>query len=62
MRRPINPEPRDRHLTDKEMERIMQGNRTNPHMKFIIELALETALTDIMALETGLTDKAELEQ
>ncbi len=44
VRRPINPEPRDRHLTEKEMERIMTGNRTNPHMKFIIELALETAM------------------
>jgi len=44
IRRPTNPEPRDRHLTDKELERIMQGNRTRPHMKFIIELALETAM------------------
>ena len=44
IRRPTNPEPRDRHLTDKELERIMQGNRTRPHMKFVIELALETAM------------------
>ena len=53
VRRPVNPEPRDRHLTPKEMERIMQGNRTNPHMKFIIELALETAMrrTEIASIK-----------
>jgi integrase len=44
VRRPVNPEPRNRHLTEDEYNRIMKGNRTNPRMKFIIELALETAL------------------
>jgi len=53
IRRPINPEPRDKHLTDKEMERLLKGNRSSPHMKFIIELALETAMrrTEIASIK-----------
>ena len=44
VRRPKNPEPRDRHLTEDELKRILQGNRVSPKMKFIIEFALETAM------------------
>ena len=42
--RPTNPEPRDRRFTDDELDKLLKGNRADPHMKFIIELALETAL------------------
>jgi len=42
--RPKNPEPRDRHLTDEELHKLLRGNRASPKMKFIIELALETAM------------------
>ena len=42
--RPTNPEPRDRRFTDAELDKLLRGNRADPHMKFIIELALETGL------------------
>jgi|TARA_A100001015_G_scaffold310822_1_gene412898 integrase len=42
--RPTNPDPRDRRFTDAELNKLLKGNRADPHMKFIIELALETAL------------------
>ena len=44
IRRPINPEPRDRRFTEEELHKLLRGNRADPHMKFIIELALETGL------------------
>ena len=44
IRRPVNPEPRDRYFTDVELKQLQQGNRVSPVMKFIIELAIETAL------------------
>ena len=44
IRRPVNPEPRDRRFTKEELHKLLRGNRADPHMKFIIELALETAL------------------
>ena len=44
IRRPVNPEPRDRHFSDLELKQLLQGNRASPVMKFIIELALETAM------------------
>ena len=44
IRRPVNPEPRDRHFSDSELKQLLQGNRASPVMKFIIELAIETAL------------------
>jgi len=44
IRRPTNPEPRDRRFTKDELNKLLKGNRADPHMKFIIELALETAL------------------
>lgn len=42
--RPTNPEPRDRRFSKKELNQLLKGNKADPHMKFIIELALETAL------------------
>jgi integrase len=44
IRRPTNPEPRDRRFTQQELDKIFTCNRTNPHMKFIIRLALETGM------------------
>ena len=44
IRRPVNPEPRDRHFSDSELKQLLQGNRASPVMKFLIELAIETAL------------------
>ena len=44
IRRPTNPEPRDRRFTKEELDKIFTCNRTNPHMKFIIELALELGM------------------
>ena len=44
IRRPVNPEPRDRRFTEEELHKLLRGNREDPHMKFIIELALETGL------------------
>ena len=44
IRRPKNPEPRDRRFSKEELDKLLKGNRADPHMKFIIELALETGL------------------
>ena len=44
IRRPKNPDPRDRRFTKEEINKILTCNRTSPHMKFIIELALETGM------------------
>jgi len=44
IRRPVNPEPRDRRFTEEELHKLLRGNRADPHMNFIIELALETGL------------------
>jgi len=44
IRRPTNPEPRDRRFTHEELQKIFTCNRTSSRMKFIIKLALETGL------------------
>ena len=44
IRRPKNPEPRDRRFSKAEINKILTCNRTSPHMKFIIELALELGM------------------
>ena len=44
IRRPTNPEPRDRRFSKAEINKILTCNRTSPHMKFIIELALELGM------------------
>ena len=44
VRRPLNPEPRDRSLSDQEIDKLLKGNRASPQMRFVIELALETAM------------------
>jgi integrase len=44
IRRPKNPEPRDRRFSKEEIDKILTCNRTSPHMKFIVQLAIETAM------------------
>jgi len=44
IRRPTNPEPRDRRFSKAEINKILTCNRTSPHMKFIVELALELGM------------------
>ena len=44
IRRPTNPEPRERRFSSEELDKIFTCNRTNPHMKFIVRLALETGM------------------
>ena len=44
IRRPKNPEPRDRRLSEHKLKQLLQGNRASPVMKFVMELAFETAL------------------
>ena len=53
IKRPVNPEPRDRSLSDQEIDKLLKGNRASPQMRFIIELALETAMrrTEIASIK-----------
>lgn len=44
IRRPRNPEPRNRRFSKEEIDKILTCNRTSPHMKFIIEFALELGM------------------
>ena len=44
LRRPKRAEPRDRRLSDKEINKLLSGNRTSPMMKDIIQIALETGM------------------
>jgi integrase len=44
IRRPKNPEPRDRRFTDRELNLLLRGNRTTEKLRTIIELALETGM------------------
>ena len=44
IRRPKRAEPRDRRLSDAEIKKLLTGNRTNPMMKDIIQIALETGM------------------
>ena len=44
IRRPKNPEPRDRRISDKEMKLLLWGNRTSELLRTIIELALESGM------------------
>ena len=44
IRRPKNPEPRDRRFTDRELNLLLRGNRTTEKLRTIIEIALETGM------------------
>ena len=44
IKRPRNPEPRDRRITDEEIHLLLRGNRTSEQLRTIIEVALETGM------------------
>ena len=44
IRRPKRSEPRDRRLSDVEIDKLLKGNRTSPMMKSVIEISLETGM------------------
>ena len=44
IRRPKKAEPRDRRLSNTEIDKLLRGNRTSPLMKSIIEISLETGM------------------
>jgi len=52
IRRPKNPEPRDRRFTDAELNLLLRGNRTSELMRIIVELALETGMrqTELLSI------------
>ena len=53
IRRPKKAEPRDRRLSDVEINKLLKGNRTSPIMKSIIEISLETGmrLSEILRID-----------
>tara|TARA_R110000822_G_scaffold238465_1_gene368608 strand:- start:299 stop:1258 length:960 start_codon:yes stop_codon:yes gene_type:complete len=53
IRKPKNPEPRDRDFSQQELHNLLRGNRASPQMKFIIELAIETGMrrTEIASIK-----------
>jgi len=44
IKRPRNPEPRDRRITDEEVHLLLRGNRTSEQLREIIEVAFETGM------------------
>jgi len=44
IRKPKNPEPRNRRFTDVELNLLLRDNRTSELMRTIVELALETGM------------------
>ena len=44
IRRPKKSVPRDRRLSNAEIDKLLKGNRTSPMMKSIIEISLETGM------------------
>jgi integrase len=52
IRRPKNPEPRNRRFTDAELNLLLRGNRTSELMRTIVELALETGMrqTELLSI------------
>ena len=44
IRKPKNPEPRNRRFTDHELDKLIKGNRTSPKLRTIIQIALETGM------------------
>ena len=44
IKRPRNPEPRDRRITDEEINLLLRGNRTSEQLREIIEVAFETGM------------------
>ena len=44
IRRPKNPEPRNRRFTEAEINLLLRGNRTTEQLREIIEIGLETGM------------------
>ena len=44
IRRPKNPEPRNRRFSERELNLLLKGNRTSERLRTIIEIALETGM------------------
>jgi len=44
IRKPKNPEPRNRRFTNDELTKLIKGNRASPKLRLIIQIALETAM------------------
>ena len=44
IRRPKNPEPRDRRITDAEKNLLLRGNKTSEQLREIIEVAFEVGM------------------
>ena len=44
IKRPKNPEPRDRRITDAQINLLLKGNRTSEQLREIIEIAFETGM------------------
>lgn len=58
VRRPKKAEPRDRRLTDAEINKLLRGNRTSPTMRSIIEISLESGmrLSEILRIDLDFID------
>ena len=54
IRKPKNPEPRNRRFTDVELNLLLRGNRTSELMRTIVELALETGMrqAELLSIHT----------
>tara|TARA_R100000008_G_scaffold6250_1_gene3563 strand:+ start:824 stop:1774 length:951 start_codon:yes stop_codon:yes gene_type:complete len=50
IKRPKNPEPRNRRFSDKEMNLLLKGNRTSEQLRTIISLLYETGMRPSEAL------------
>lgn len=44
IRKPKLPEPRNRRFSEDEIKKLIYGNKTNPELKQIIQIALETGM------------------
>jgi len=44
IKRPKNPEPRDRRISDAEVNLLLRGNRTSEKLRSIMEIAFETGM------------------
>ena len=62
IRRPKKAEPRDRRLSDAEIEKLLKGNQTSPIMRTIIEIALESGmrLSEIIRVDASLIENNTL--
>lgn len=62
IRRPKKAEPRDRRLSDEELNRLIKGNHTSPELRTIIKIALETGMrmSEILRIDIRNVDGSTL--